>query len=434
MRFTLTQPAVSGTLRPSFRYIKAITILFACCFGASITLIIWGSNKGFDLTDEGFYMLLVSHPDQYPSNWTGFQFLVSSIQHLIHPSILVVRILRLSSTLLANVIFASAFLAWLSSCYINKSKSQIRYQPFLFLLLLSSTLMPYTLLPQAPGYNDLAGLSSLLVAACILLAIRPTDSPRRTISRSALIGLSAFFLVFASFGKWSSGLALLLLLGLVIPLSLPERSRRDDAMHALAFAGGLLFGLATLHFSLLDLKIFSQWLGSAISEAAGNEHPPFGILQSYAKELINLLLIPLKYGWWGIMLTVLLASRTTGFQTTKPSWLDNAIFAGILANLAYYAVHKDLFRGSNAYMQTSVRVYALMAILLLVFWATYRLRSHGTSSAMISTGREASHVVERPQDLSRLSGPLLLLFFLPLSVAAGTIGSLFSVAVYVFAC
>jgi hypothetical protein len=434
MRITLTQAVVNGTLRPSFPYIKAITILFACFFCASISLIVWGSNKGFDLTDEGFYMLLVSHPDQYPSNWTGFQFLVSSVQHLIHPSILVVRILRLSSILLANVFFAIAFLVWLNSCCLNKSKSQIRYQPFLFLLLLSSTLMPYTLLPQAPGYNDLAGLSSLLVAACILLAIRPTDSPYRMISRSAFIGLSAFFLVFATFGKWSSGLALLLLLALVMPLSLPDRSRRGDAMHALAFVGGLLFGLATVHFSLLDLRIFFQWLGSAISEAAGNDHPPLRIFQSYAKELINLLLNPLKYGWWGVVLTVLLASRTTGFQTKKSLWLDNAIFAGILVNLAYYAVHKDLFLGSNAYMQTSVRVYALIAILLLAFLATHRLMFRGTSGDMISTGSEASHVVECPQDLSRLSGPLLLLFFLPLSVAAGTVGSLFSVAVYVFAC
>jgi hypothetical protein len=423
---TIPMPPLSS---PSSRFPSALTALIGLLLALSLILILWGSNKGFDLTDEGTYMLLSSYPDQYPSNWTGFHILISSIQSVIPVSIINVRLLRLTITLLANIAFATAFLAWLDSYFSGSHKTLQRFKPFLFLLLLSSTLMPYTLLPQTPGYNDVAGIFGLLAVACILLALRPkTASPPQT-SRSGLIGLSGFLLVFAAFGKWSSGLAQFLLFITVIPLSLPGPSLRSIVHAAICFFAGISLGLATIHFGIINLVTFCQGLKAAILLAANHEHPPAQMLFSYAKEMLNLFLIPLKYGWWGIVLTILFSWRVSKNKTETLPLFDKVIFAAIIVNLAYYSIHKDLFLGSNAYVQTSVRAYVLIAILLLAFWTTRQVCAPVSQTPPILPSS-----LEQPiASWRKISGPLLMLFLLPLGIAAGTIGSLFSVGVYVFA-
>jgi hypothetical protein len=414
---------------PSSRFPSALTALIGLLLALSLILILWGTNKGFDLTDEGTYMLLPSYPDQYPSNWTGFHILLASIQSIIPVSIINVRLLRLTITLLANIAFATAFLAWLDSYFSGSHKTLQRFKPFLFLLLLSSTLMPYALLPQAPGYNDVAGIFGLLSVACIMLALRPRTASTPQTSRSGLIGLAGFLLVFAAFGKWSSGLALFLLFITVIPLSLPGSSLRSIVQAALYFFAGISLGLATIHFGFINLVTFGQGLKAAILMSANHEHPPAQMLFSYAKELLNLFLIPLKYGWWGIVLTILLSWRAAKNKTEKLPLLEKIIFSAIIANLVYYTIHKDLFRGSNAYVQTSVRAYVLIAIVLFTFWATHRLAGKKGHPLPAPNFQPAYHIARWRQ----LSGPVLLLSFLPLCIAAGTVGSLFSVGVDVFA-
>ena len=410
-------------------YNRSITAIASVCYlfcSLSLILLIWGSRKGFDLTDEGTYMLLYAYPSHYLENWTGFHLLLSSIQSFIPVSIINLRLIKIFTTLFANVFFATAFLSWLSSYCSRFSELPLRFKLFLFALLFSAALMPYTLLPQTPGYNDVAGIFGLLTAGSILLTLRPTSSASLSVGRMVTMSMAGYFLVFVTLGKWSSGAALLLLIITVIPLGLPAVSPLAIVCGILCFLVGIFLGLGTVHVWVVDLFLFCKGLKSAVISSANHEHPPVKMLLSYGKELLNLFLIPIKYGWWGIILTVALSCRSQKTSDKEVHLIDKVFIFGIIGNLLYYIFHKDLFRGSNAYVSTSVRAYSLIAILLFTFWATRRLYSRSLSLALDTP-------VKGFLGRRQIAALLLLLTFLPLCIAVGTVGSLFSVGVYAFA-
>src|ERR1035437_4112999 len=84
---------------------------------ASIVLciIVWGLNKGFDFTDEGFNMLSFSKNQEDVWNFRPIYPLLCKLAGAFDPGILFFRILRLILLLLSSFIFSYGFIAWCRS-------------------------------------------------------------------------------------------------------------------------------------------------------------------------------------------------------------------------------------------------------------------------------------------------------------------------------
>ena len=88
---------------------KIIRYLILSSFIVIFSMIVWGINKGFDITDEGFYILgFQSDQECGYTIITNFQRIVKTFFSFITLDILNVRILRFVLHLLSTLIFSIA--------------------------------------------------------------------------------------------------------------------------------------------------------------------------------------------------------------------------------------------------------------------------------------------------------------------------------------
>jgi hypothetical protein len=73
------------------------------------------SNRGFDITDEGFYILSYRWWDTNTRTFTGAQFLYGPVFDALGHNIMAMRLFRLLTVLLFTGAFARAFMNWLAT-------------------------------------------------------------------------------------------------------------------------------------------------------------------------------------------------------------------------------------------------------------------------------------------------------------------------------
>ena len=142
------------TFNPSHIYkysVYLITLIVMC-------VLIWGLNKGFDITDEGFYLLGFQENQELGITMIKFHHLMKSLFWWIDLNILNLRIIRL--VLLAF----SSFLLTLTIKSVLKKKIDLL---FTFSLLLLSTFLTFCFGPKSLSYNS---LSSSFIAMSTLIS------------------------------------------------------------------------------------------------------------------------------------------------------------------------------------------------------------------------------------------------------------------------
>lgn len=73
-------------------------------------IVLWGTGRGLDVTDEGFYLNSISRPDLYPATYTQFGFLLHPIYLLLGGDLVLLRLTGVVLVTLAAVFFASSSL------------------------------------------------------------------------------------------------------------------------------------------------------------------------------------------------------------------------------------------------------------------------------------------------------------------------------------
>lgn len=184
---------------------RAVIALAVCCSLWPLYRLATAIGRGFDLTDEGLYLLSIQHPREALRSSTQFQLLVGSWWWLV-PSVRVLRALKLvmlfgSSLLAVRATFD--FLATRPGSQLAPSSTWNRQLSTIGVTLLAAT--PYIWLPQTPGYNEVSGVLACGIVACFMRLA--TDSASATFSnatRSALVavGLLVWWLLLV---KWPAG-------------------------------------------------------------------------------------------------------------------------------------------------------------------------------------------------------------------------------------
>ena len=215
-------------------------VLLACIpvigLAASCAYLIWSFNRGFDITDDGYYLLSARSPEEIFAPANGFfYFCTAQLYQASGGSIFNFRVLGLLCLVFSSFFFATQYVRTLGSLHLDRSGNVFSIA-WIALMLLAAVSF-YAQHPPSPGYN-LLNLCGMLVASAALL--RAMTRPDATISSAcawlALAGLGVGFCLWA---KWPTGACMIITSGICI-CCWPVRRYRHRLVELCAFGVGLI--------------------------------------------------------------------------------------------------------------------------------------------------------------------------------------------------
>lgn len=237
---------------------RLLLLVLLIVVGGLIFLLVWGANRGFDLTDEGLYLLhLADMLGQGSNSDDPVQF-----------SLIGLRISRLVLTLLSTSFFAWSFYRWLSQR--SWFEKQTLTSGVVMLFLLCSSLLSYSIFPQALSYNSLTQILGALFSGLLLLFFAADGdgfSFRKSIVVHAAIGcvVAVFFFV-----KFPTSLLFFSIYLLAIWALLPRKGSASKLRGIIYALAGFMFIIVIYHFFIREVGEYVTII-STIAENTNEE-------------------------------------------------------------------------------------------------------------------------------------------------------------------
>jgi hypothetical protein len=159
--------------------LTAMTLLVLTATVLLVAQVLVGSKSGFDLTDEGYYLLSIAHPWNYHATVSQFGFIYHPLYQLLNGNIALLR--QANYLLTLSLASCLAFTALQEKFEHNYLRQQIGIAVISVAIGSTALLINCFELAQSPSYNTLLFQSMLLfITGLILMA--------RTASPTAIIG------------------------------------------------------------------------------------------------------------------------------------------------------------------------------------------------------------------------------------------------------
>jgi hypothetical protein len=249
--------------------LKATNLILAFLLFLGAGVFIWSSNKGFDFTDEGLYLLVYQHPNEFPDSYTSYHRVGAVFFDLLGGNIIALRLLGFFLTALATFYFSLALTWFLKarSCSLFEGQGE---RILLHLALQGSVLTAYCWLPPTPNYNTMAGIGMLLSCGGIL-AFFSNSAPRRSIEMASLgmmtIG-GGLLLAFLAKGSSAVGIVLVSLF-LIGPCSLI--ASKEKIFFVVVGSISVFAGGGALFFLMPSFSVsWDFFIGSIVALTEGN--------------------------------------------------------------------------------------------------------------------------------------------------------------------
>ncbi|GAB2863286.1 hypothetical protein GCM10027044_24800 [Hymenobacter ruber] len=369
---------------------------------------VWALPRGFDITDEGFYLLNFRYPAEYEASFSTFHLVVARMLGLANASVFTARAVGLGAAVLGAVIFGLSLAAWLQATSATGTRRWVSRPGLVVGFVVLGSLLVFSIFPRAISYNGITSLSLLLSAAAVLAALRrgPVAATWQLLGIGFVLGIDIFV-------KASS--AALLFGGAVVVLAWYWRNSgwRSLLRIAVLLGVGLALGLG-LYFVMVEP--FGLWHRNFVQEmTALQSQGRYGmadLLPKYISSAFRTLLFlvfPL-----GPVVVVVAGLAWWWPRRVPAAWHRLAILAlggGLGAFLLMEALRRRWY--SNAIsngLETLPLLLALVVITLLIVVAQPRGRETPATSV------PAAPAQQWPVGLWLLSLPLL--------AAAGTINDL----------
>ncbi len=422
--------ASTGLLKVISAAMAALTLIWV-----AVALVTAG--RGFDLTDEGGYLLSYRWWSENYRTFTGSQYLYGPIYELLGYDIAGLRIVRLLSILVSTAIFGWSFMRWLRLRRPDAPKSRF-WELAGTLTIVAGGGMAYSWLPLSPGYNDVSMLGSLLVAAALLRFAADVDRSVRTpILVPILVGTVMVEMILS---KWTSSLFVLFIAAIVTLFIL----RLSGLVSILRIIGWVLVGV-------VGTLVFIQFLVAPLTETvplmlatnklvAAAANSPSALLSLYTETAITLLTTVVKTHF------LLLAAGVV--VVVCRGEIARKVAAGYLAVAVAFSVLRVIIGdgltggaanlpNSSATVITLVITSLILAITIVIY---HRLTRESTDDAARATAEHPAHDNPEPEESPQLahdSGRTWLvigfLVALPILQGAGTGNPLYFMAINCFA-
>lgn len=243
------------------------------------------ANEGFDITDEGYYLLSYRWWDSNPLALTGVQYLYGPVFEWLGYDIVRLRLFRLLTVVVVHLLFGYSFMRWLRGRRPGAAPTKL-WELAGMAVILAAGGMCYSWIPQSPGYNDVVLLGALTLVSCVLWMATAVDRGRPVpIWLLLAAGLVIGVMVLA---KWTS----VVVIGLIVVTAVVVLAGQGVR----AVARGILFALAGLALAALVVQLFVVRLNVAVPGIltvnrfiAGTSYSPTELLHFYWTSGLDLL-------------------------------------------------------------------------------------------------------------------------------------------------
>lgn len=331
----------------------------------------WGLNRGYDVTDEGLYILMLNFSDQYPTEpHNYYTYIINAFLPFKSYGLLLLRWIGLFSELIAISYFATSVLYWLKR--VPKITFRSTIEPYLVVVLSIIYVAFVSVYPRAFSYNDLSYLNTMLVAGTTLRLF--ADQEAHTQLKRPLV-LALLFLLGGILGeqvivKFSTSLLLLFWVPTYIFIRYNKDIRSAVISFAVLFAGLFTF----LAFFFKGIDGFTTWyhnLEEGVKLLKQLSYDPYGVLiQGYLQvdviENAQYWLVPLLVSF---ALKWILRRRTA---LSKSTTLFISYLTGLAVWLALSLLVHQYFLGEFYYRFIAVHIFSLLFFVIPMSIDSYK--------------------------------------------------------------
>lgn len=265
--------------------LKTNLIVLASCFLLTLFMLIWGMNRGFDITDEGAYLLGYRYPEENLIALSSADLILGKVFGVLSPGIVGYRLVRLALTLLASVVFAWGLVRWLNAVQSSPHAAGLDF-PAVYLFLSLGNFLSYSFGPQSISYNSLTNALILTGAGLILFLLSVEDArksqsaavPRVCFIIGILIGLLFFI-------KFPSSLSFFGVSVVAFAVKFRSRGGRYLAMILAYLGGGVCASAGVFFVAFQDVTIWYSNFMSALTAFPEWSHNPNLLMRQYLLHL-----------------------------------------------------------------------------------------------------------------------------------------------------
>ncbi len=378
------------------------------------------AGRGFDVTDEGFYVLSYRWWDSTPRVFTGVQYLYGPVFELLGWSIAGLRVVRLVSVVLVHLAFGWAFMSWLRTRRPEAPASR-GWELAGALTILASAGVMYGWLPLSPGYNDVALLTSLLLVSLLLWSMRAVVAENRLpVLAAACAGPPVVALVLA---KWASAGLIMLFLLIVGVVALRSLGARGWLRYVVTAIGSVAVCLLLVNAFVQPLRPLASEMAEVNRLVAASTNSPLTLIGMYLRttfsmgaEALVLAALALLIAGLGVLLR-----RTRFAAAGLPLVVLGPVAALVAANPGSWGLPGGGIQGIPTYVPQLIALALVVVVASSVGRWTGR-RTPGRPVASARPGRAADLAV------------VTMLVLLPAVQALGTGNPLAYLAVNGFPC
>ncbi len=352
--------------------LKIINFILLLILIFILAIILWGVNKGFDITDEGFTMLLYKYPQEYTFNVTNFHILGSKLFAWLNPDIITYRFLRLILSIFSSLIFSWGFWLWLQKNNFIQNDSPVNFISITTFFIIGH-LSYYSLSHQIASYNP-ANSHLMLISSGILLFVFSQDKYFNL--KQLLLVVVGIIIAVQFFVKFSSAISFFILSIILIILHF-----RKISIITYPIIGIIIGGLIYFIF----FQDYQSWLSGSVEgfslASSTDTYGPTQLLGKYFIYFINIgkhLILEFLVFFIGIFFLVHSAYRNN--QLFGIRYLFIGITTLFYLLFLYQSYSQGLHKGGGyhtVYWEKSTHIYIIVLIAgviasLAIFWDKIR--------------------------------------------------------------
>lgn len=179
------------------RFQILFTIITVIALAIWTIVILWAADKGFDVSDEGFYMYKYSSLNASRISFTNFHLLQQFLFPFVEPTIYNLRIEKLLLCFVGSAVFSFSIFYYLKhvQSIILKGLKILS----LYVVILSGFTLTYAFGPQTPAYNFFSSFFVVLATALFIVDLSKQQSTVKVVALYLLIGAFCECLFLAKF-------------------------------------------------------------------------------------------------------------------------------------------------------------------------------------------------------------------------------------------
>lgn len=271
---------------------------------ALLAIVTWGLNKGFDFSDEGFYLLGYQHNQEHFIVSTHFHSIVKFFFGFIPLNPINIRILSLIVSIISTVIFT--FFVIRSYTILTKTKLNRKHLIITYLFTSIGSFASYILPLRGFSYNTITKsllliCFGLLFFACAKILIQQNKS----ILNKLLIVVAGYCLGFLVFVKITSFAAAIIVISIsFLILFYQKKNRYATFIIAIFFFLGIFLAALTYHLCIQPFPDFIFFINELRQLLSANNTVSDGHnISSYGNDIFMVFLRILEFTLIGFSLT-----------------------------------------------------------------------------------------------------------------------------------